>query len=470
MADGASYGAMVGMGETYLAAFVLAVGLGEVMSGLIASVPILAGGLMQLVSPRAVRRLGSNRRWVVCCVLVQALSFVPLVCAALIGWIPAWAALLIASVYWGAGMAAGPAWNTWIGTLVPRPLRARYFARRTRLSQFAVMAGFITAGLSLQVANQSGHVLLAFAGLFAASGACRLFSGLFLAAHSEERRVPPQQQSAPINRQLHALYKGPEGRLLRYIILVQAAVQISGPYFSPYMLKQLRFSYGEFVMLIAVSFLAKVAFLPMCGRFAQRVGARRLLWLGGVGIVPLSGMWLVSDSLPWLMLVQVAAGAAWAAYELAFFLLFFDSIPESKRTGVLTLYNFANSAALVAGSLTGGLILKSLGPSHDSYCLLFALSSLGRALTIPLLRRVPDVLPRTVPEPMGLRTDAVRPQTGAEVRPITSSMPESVSPPPEVTVVVSPIVGSGRRLDAPDDAVPSPCRSPIGAPVAVGAE
>ena len=37
--DGAAYGGMVGVGETYLPAFVLAVGLGEVAAGLVTTVP-----------------------------------------------------------------------------------------------------------------------------------------------------------------------------------------------------------------------------------------------------------------------------------------------------------------------------------------------------------------------------------------------------------------------------------------------
>ena len=45
--DGASFSVMVGSGETYLAPFVLAVGLGEVQAGFIASLPPLAGAVLQ---------------------------------------------------------------------------------------------------------------------------------------------------------------------------------------------------------------------------------------------------------------------------------------------------------------------------------------------------------------------------------------------------------------------------------------
>ena len=80
--DAAGCGVMVGTGETYLQAFVLAAGLGEVIAGLITSLPQLAGGIAQLICPRGVRFLGSHRRWVVTCAALQGLSFLPLVVAA----------------------------------------------------------------------------------------------------------------------------------------------------------------------------------------------------------------------------------------------------------------------------------------------------------------------------------------------------------------------------------------------------
>lgn len=60
--DGAAFGGMVGFGETYLPAFVLASDLGEMVAGMVGSVPLVAGGLMQLASPMAVRLLRSHRR------------------------------------------------------------------------------------------------------------------------------------------------------------------------------------------------------------------------------------------------------------------------------------------------------------------------------------------------------------------------------------------------------------------------
>src|SRR5262245_13162494 len=54
VSDGASFSVMVGIGETYFPAFVLALGMGEIASGLIASIPLLMGAVLQMISPAAV--------------------------------------------------------------------------------------------------------------------------------------------------------------------------------------------------------------------------------------------------------------------------------------------------------------------------------------------------------------------------------------------------------------------------------
>src|SRR5690554_3488537 len=100
-AEGAAAGGMTGLGETYLPAFALAVGLGEITAGLVASLPLLVGGLMQTFSPLAIRRLGSHKRWVLLCALVQAFSFAPLALAAVAGRISTAGILIVAAVYWG---------------------------------------------------------------------------------------------------------------------------------------------------------------------------------------------------------------------------------------------------------------------------------------------------------------------------------------------------------------------------------
>lgn len=391
VSDGASFSVMVGIGETYFPAFVLALGMGEIAAGLIASIPLLVGAVLQMVSPAAVLWLGSNRRWVVTCVLLQAASFLPLVAAALAGGIPMIGLFAAVALYWGGGLGAGPAWNTWMETVVPFRVRAPFFAMRTRFGQAGTLLGFLAGGAALQYGKHSGHVLTAFAAIFAVAAICRAFSARFLSRQTETTAVHHGQKSVNLGELFGRIRAGSSERLFVYFLAVQVAVQISGPYFSPFMLGQLKISYLDYVGLLATSFVAKIMMLPACGRFAMKFGVRRLLWVGGIGIMPCSGLWLYAHDYWQLVLIQFLAGAVWAAYELAMFLMFFEAAPREERTSILTLFNLANAVALVIGALIGGALLKLFGESREAYLALFALSSFARAGTLVFLKLTPEV-------------------------------------------------------------------------------
>ncbi len=429
--DGIAFGGMVGFGETYIAAFVLAVGLGELTAGLVSSVPLLAGGLMQTVSPLAVRLLRSHKRWVVACATAQALSFVPFFVAAWQGRMSSLAALVVVAVYWGAGLATGPAWNTWIGTIVPRGVRPRFFADRTRASQVAVFTGVLVGGLILQIGSSRQETTLAFALLFVLACVCRIVSVALLALQSEPIPVPANMRGPRWADVFSHLRTSNGGRLLLYLVAVQAAVQMAGPYFTPFMLEKLKLSYAQLVALLAFAFLSKVIALPIWGRFAKQVGPHRLLWIGGLGIVPLGAGWLVTQHFAWLVVLQVYGGAVWAAYELAFFLLFFESIPEEERTSVLTVYNLLNTAGWVAGSLVGGSLLYLAGASYGAYLMVFCISSLGRCLALVLLARLRPQQVEVEAAAVGVRPMAVRPNSGALDAPVLPSMPDQMHEPLE---------------------------------------
>jgi hypothetical protein len=192
-------------------------------------------------------------------------------------------------------------------------MRANYF-RAARLSQAATLAGFL-GGLALHFGAAMNAPLVAFAMLFLLAGIARFFSASFLASQSEPEPIPRNMRQIPLGELLTRLWRGGDGRLLWYMALVQGAAYFAGPYFTPYMIRELHFTYTEFVILIATAFVAKVISLPLFGRYAVRFGTRSLLWFGGIGIGPVAAMWLVSDHFGWLMIVQLVAGSTWAAYD-----------------------------------------------------------------------------------------------------------------------------------------------------------
>ena len=419
-ADGVAFSAMVGLGESYVPAFALAVGLGEVVAGLVATVPMLAGACLQMVTPMAVRRLGSYRRWVVLCARLQALSFAPLIIGAAMGRIGLLWVGVAAVGYWTFGMSTSPAWNAWVTSLVPLGMRAGFFARRARAAQAALLGGLVVGGLALEHGRSHGVELTVFALLFAAAMTSRLVSSGFLAAQSEAPGLAASHRSPGAGDIWERLRETGSARVLTYLLAMNAATHLAAPYFTPYMLGPLDLSYGLFMTLIAASFASRVAVLPLLGRLAHHRGARSLLWLGGVGIIPLPLLWLVSHDFYYLLALQLFAGVAWGSIELATTLSFFEGIPEGDRASVLSVFNLANAAAIAVGALAGAQLFTWLDGSAAGYAWLFAVSSAGRLLTLALLRRTP--VAERVPEGLRLRTLAVRPSGVAVQRPILASV------------------------------------------------
>lgn len=402
--DAAGYSVMVGIGETYFAAFALALGTGETFAGLIATVPMLCGATLQLFTPWAVERLGSHRRWVVACVCLQALSLLVMPLAAFfVGSAAGWWVFAAATFYWASGLSTAPSWNTWIEDIIPRPVRSRYFALRARISQICTLLGFAAGGMALHVGKGSGEVLLVFCAILTIASLCRFASAGFLRSQSESPY--PMQTTADADEPARVA-RG--SRLIWYLLAVQTAVQISGPYFTPYLLSEEGVSYLHYMVLIGIAFIGKAVASPFWGRVAHRAGAQRLLWIGGTAIVPIAGLWIFSDLfddhdfvLPrmltggarygingefiFLSCVQMISGIAWSAYELAMMLMFFEAIPRTSRTRMLTLYNFGNSAATVAGGLIGATLLQLLNETHMAYLVVFLSSSLARTLSLPML-------------------------------------------------------------------------------------
>jgi MFS family permease len=420
LADGVSHSVMLGMGETYLAAFALAMGMSDLMSGLVGTIPMCIGGLIQLLAPIGLARVGSHRRWVVGCAALQALSFVPLVIGALIGRFSPLLLFGCAALYWASGMATGPAWNIWIGRLVPAAIRSRYFGFRQAAVQVGTLAGLASAGLWLHRATSTRLVepALAFAAVFTVAFVARGTSMLFLAAHRDVPSPSPVREAASLRASFLRLGTRSYGRLVVFIASVNAAAWLGSAFYTPYLLRHLGHSYDRYMMLIAATFVSKGLALPLLGKLVGRFGPRRLLVLGGIGITPLPLLWLAAaDSFPALLSVQLCGGMAWAAFELGALLLFFDVEDELERTGVLTLFNGFNAVAIAGGSLAGGALLGAVPPS-SAYVVVFLASAGLRLLSLILVTGVPDRAWELAAPALRIFLEGVRPTTGAVARPV----------------------------------------------------
>ncbi len=386
--DGCCYSGMVGLGETYFIALFLAVGFGETTVAWLATLPVFAGSLVQMATPRAIEWLGSWKRWVVLNAVLQGVSLLGL--AWLVGSNRATAVTVFAvvSLYFGCGQATAPAWNMWIERMVPRSIRTRFLSRRHRAAQLSLLAVVVTASALFRWTESTGtSPVVALFGFLLCAGMLRLVSAWCLSRQTEDlqwleqsRREVTEHQEAETG--IAALPARTFRQLMLFMVLMQLAVYISSAFFTPFKLKALRLDYAQFSLLVIMAYVGKIVSLGLAGRLAARWGSFRLLLLGAIGIVPMAGLWAVSQNFIWLAVVQFSSGFMWACYELAMVMVFVEVIPRGRRLRWLSQYNVANSLAMVAGTALGAGLFIGFGEGYLGYLVIFACSSICRLLFI----------------------------------------------------------------------------------------
>ncbi len=425
MGDAAGYGVMAGVGEVYLPAFALALGMPVVFAGLVATVPLLAGGVLQLITPRAIVRVRGLRRWIVGSMIAQALSFVPLILVAFDGSPTMLATVTVfaaASLYWAAGMATSAAWNPWMNRVVPARVRGRFFGRRQGLVQVTMLLALIAAGFVLHFA--SGHELEVYAGMFGAALVARLVCAATIMRQHGGAAPAPVQRRTRLRSIPPKLRGTPRGALLGYLVAALAAAAMSGPFLTPYLLVEEHIGYVKYGVFTATIVASKIIALPWLGRLVERYGVRRVLTICAWAIAPIPLLWLVSSAMWWLLAIQIFAGVVWGGFELGMLIALFDAKDDSERTTLQVAFSGLQAITTAGASFVGGALIAVFGGDRDAYLLMFALSAIARFATVALLvHSLPATLMRLPVMVMSRAwTLAIRPWGGTIVRPIVEGI------------------------------------------------
>lgn len=380
---------MLGAGESSLSPYLLAAGHSAVSSGLITTVPLFLGALLQNLSPSALKRLGSVRRWSVGMAALQGAILLLLGGGALVGGMPLELIFLLASVYWAAGWSVGPAWNTWMDSVIPARLRARFFARRNAFCMLVQWATMMAGSALLMWGQKQGATQAVFAGLFLVAGLARLYSASCMGQQSEPVPLPPDYSVLTFAQALSKVRGQAKARPLIYMLGAQLSMTLAAPFFVPYLKEVRGIGYGGVMLCIAAAIFSRALILPRLGTIARRTGPRRLFAVSGCGLAVVPLLWLLPGlGLPGFLLLQVVAGAFLACYEMAVTLVYLEAIPVGDRTSVLTRFSVVNTFAMLVGSGLGGVFLTAGGNHASAYAALFVLASLARTAALALLREM----------------------------------------------------------------------------------
>ena len=387
---------MVGCGETYIVTLAISMNVAERTAGLLAVIPVVLGAMFQLFSATYLRSTYTPRQWVVGCTVVQSLSLASFGLIGIFmprdlyhGYMVSAAFFIIATIYWSSSQASQPTWNVWIGLLIPEKLRLSFFNRRNRMSQFATLFALVTTGLSLKWAAKAHQEIALFSCMMFIAGLLRFSSGLCLFKHPDVKPERDTSVDSPIKTQPLPFRKWIMSSsvlvILLFHFLANVGIHFSGPFFTPYIVKNLSFSYADYTILIGSVIASRALTAGLLTRLGERFGIKFLLICGTMGIAPIPWAWGLSPSFGYLVVLEFIAGFAWACYDTGLMLYLMESVSHTERARMLSWCNVVSMAGMLSGSTAAAVYVGNRAMSTEIYEGIFIISSLLRLVPLPFL-------------------------------------------------------------------------------------
>ncbi len=390
--DGIAFFIMFGFGESYIGAFGVFMNATSLQIGLIGSLPLLIGALSQLVSVMLMEGNISRRKLIVRTVICQALVW--LLIAALpwvlgVGYGPSWILLLLVIAYFVSGHMAVPVWTSLMGDIVPEKQRGAYFGYRNRLAGIFLISSLVAGGLLLHQAHEYDLTMLAFSAMFCLACIARLCSGYLLTQHSNPEYLWNPDDKFTFWQFIRRVKHSNFARFVFFYGFFNFAMFIVGPYFVPYMLRDLKLTYLEFMLVSTVGVGSTFVLMLFWGKFGDRYGNKQVLEICSIGLTFVPALWILAPNAAYLVGVQIIAGFFGAGFQMAQVNFLLDAVSPGKR-GRCTAYMWViNSTCIVLGSLVGNWLLTGFADfqwfaehlAYPFHGLLFV-SSFFRILTV----------------------------------------------------------------------------------------
>ncbi|NLM77981.1 MAG: MFS transporter [Ruminococcaceae bacterium] len=391
-------------GGAFLIGYALVLGADDFEIGLLSSLPLLAN-LIQIIGSLIIAKAGSRKK---VCALYLFLHRMTWTCIALLPLIVfhdrladarIWIFLFLLTAASVCASITGIAWTAWIADLIPKGVRGRFFSRRNMFAQVVGMIAAVGAGQFIDI-WQSRHTTArmqsnGFMILFTIGIVFGLAS-IILIRKMHEPAIAPSQDTA-FFKQLREPFQDKNFRI--FIIFSMAwgfSTGIVGPFFSVYMINTLQIPFSMITLFGVAAGLASIAGFKLWGAMIDKVGARPLALLCGIGgsFVPFFWIFATPDQYLMIWISNIVSGLFFAGIGLASTGLMMNLAPERNNAVYFAVFaavtGLSGALAPVAGGALGdffrGRTLYEGFVIFSDIRLLFLASTLMRLLSLLIIR------------------------------------------------------------------------------------
>ncbi len=277
----------------------------------------------------------------------------------------------LASLQGLSGAIMAPAWQAWMGQLLPRPMMPRYMAWRWRIFAPTKLAfGYGFASAVQHWPPEQGPT--GFQIVLAVAAIGRIASALLLLNQHVPDPRPPLKgadsnrgaiQTATLIDFIRSLPRTDLGRCTLVWAAMHLGLLVAGPFFMPYFLapqpRGRGLQYHAYWWIVNIATMTRFLGATFMGRMVDLAGSAAVLRLAVLWIclVP-SCIWGFVDSFAVLMVMEALNGLAWCAAEAAVgvMLLTCSRDPE-HRVRLIGFHQAVVGVAVIGGSVLGSSML-----------------------------------------------------------------------------------------------------------------
>jgi MFS family permease len=367
--EGSAYSMMEGFGSRYITPFALAIGANNAIIGFLNSVPSLLGNLSELYTIKAMDKW-SRKKIVLTGVLLQALMWLLLIGVGALYFIldiknsvPAYSLIFVYTLLIIFGAFASPAWTSWMRDIVTKN-QGDYFGKRNRVVGIFVFISILAASFILDYFKHT-KLYIGFVILFSFAFLGRAISAYLFTKQYEPKLQPDKEAYFTIFQFIKKMPTNNFGKFVIYFSLVSLAVTVAGPFFTVYMLKNLGFSYVDFMIVTLSAAVSSFIFMPIWGKFADKHGNVKVMRICGFFIILVPFLWLFGALLAiggfqqiiyLLILFEIFSGIFWSGFNLSAANFIYDTVSRQRIAICVTYFHIINSVGILIGAGLGGII------------------------------------------------------------------------------------------------------------------
>jgi MFS family permease len=353
--------------------------------GFLSAFPFLASSIAQLKSADIAERMKSRKKPINIFVLIHTLLLVPVILIPYLFKIqPVIFLIIFVTLSVGFNAFTGPIYSGLLSEYIPYKMRGRYFGWRNKIMLIVIISVSLIAGLILQYFRHS--VLKGFLIIFCLALVCRFISWYFLTRLHEPVFRFDKDSYFSFSDFVKNFKNSNFGKFVLFVSGMQFCVNLAGPFFPVFMLRDLKFNYIIYTIVVTTVTAIQIFTIGRWGRCADWVGNIRVLKFTSLIIASLPLWWIINQNPAYLVFAQLLSGFAWAGFNLCTANFIYDAVTPSKRIRCFGYFNVFVGLAVFLGAGIGGYLANSL-PNIFGYKILtlFFISSALRFLVVFLL-------------------------------------------------------------------------------------